>query len=160
MREIPLTQGKVALVDDEWYPILSRVKWYYNPSRDIGGYAHRDSGTRGCRLRLAMHRYIMMAPDGLEVDHINGNKLDNRTENLRVVLPIVNHQNKRKPRNNTSGYKGVCFDKSRGKFTANIGMKGKTFHLGRFVSIVDAARAYNEAALRLYGEGASLNEVE
>lgn len=119
----------------------------------------RDIGGRHNKEHVFMHRFIMMAPEGLEVDHINGNRLDNRECNLRIVTPSKNQYNRRMQRNNKTGYKGVSFDRSRGKFMASISANGKQINLGRFKTAEEAARAYNQAALELHGEYAFLNDV-
>lgn len=154
MKEIEITQGKKVIVDDEWYPILIKKKWHYQ-----SGYACTDVGGRLSRRRVYMHRYITMAPDDLVVDHINRNKLDNRTENLRIVYPIHNYWNRTMLKNNKTGYKGVSFDKTRGKYAANICKNRKQYNLGRFDTKEEAAIAYNKAAKELYGEYAFVNEV-
>ena len=154
MKKIALTQGKEVLVDDEWYPILKQWKWYYD-----GAYAKRDIGTRTNRQPMFMHRYILMAPDGYDVDHKNQIKLDNQTHNLRLVKPAKNYINRKMLSNNKTGFKGVCFDKSRGQFTSHIQINHKQHNLGRFPTAIEAAQAYNEAAKRLHGKYAYLNPI-
>lgn len=108
--------------------------------------------------RLYAQIYICMAPSNYQVDHINQDKLDNRTENLRIVRPEVNYYNRKMLRNNTSGFKGVCFDKNRNKYLASISAKNKQYNLGRFDTPEEAATAYNNAAIRLHGEYACINK--
>lgn len=142
------------MVDDEWYEILHQWTWYFT-----GAYAARDIGGRNNKEIVYMHRYICMAPEGYEVDHINGNKLDNRIKNLRIVKPAQNHFNRAKQSNNKTGFKGVCWDKSRSKYIASIQANGKQKNLGRFDSPIDAAKAYNKAAVELHGEYVRLNDL-
>lgn len=158
MKEIKL-RGRggnhVALVDDCWYEILSQYNWYV----DVGGYAFMDRTMDGIRQRVFMHRYIMLAPDGLEVDHINHNTSDNRTENLRIVRKQKNIWNSKISKNNTTGYKGVCWDKSRNAYYVYICKDRHTYHVGRFETKEEAALAYNKKAIELFGENAWLNPI-
>jgi len=139
MSEIELTQGLVALVDEEWLPVLSKFKWY---AQDCGWgyYAARDIGGRYSKQHIYMHRYILMAPDDWEVDHINRNKLDNREENLRLLKPSGNKANKAIGSANTSGFKGVSWAKDRGAWVAHIQFERRQYNLGRFATKEDAAR--------------------
>lgn len=107
-----------------------------------------------------MHRYLMGDPTGLEVDHINLDTLDNRRSNLRVATRSQNAANRRRQSNNSSGYKGVSWNKERKKWHAYICVGRKHITLGRFNSIVQAARAYNDAALTFFGEYAKLNVIK
>jgi len=154
VKRIPLTKGFEAIVDDEWYSILSQWNWYYS-----NGYAMRDIGTRDNNETIFMHRYITMAASVYQVDHINRNRLDNRFENLRVITPEKNYYSRAKQSNNTSGYKGVAFDKSRNKYMATITKGRKQHNLGRFNTAKEAAIAYNAAAQQFFGEYAYLNDV-
>jgi len=99
-----------------------------------------------------LHRMIMNAPDGMDVDHINGDKLDNRKSNLRICTRQENLMNVAKKKNNTSGFKGVCFDKQSQKFKAQIRIDGKQKFLGLFEKAEDAHEAYKKAAVKLHGE--------
>jgi hypothetical protein len=136
-----------ALVDDEDYEYINQWKWYYTQ-----GYARRSVSTEP----KYMHKEIMK--DISTVDHINGNKLDNRKDNLRPVTRSQNSYN-RKP-NKGYKYKGVWFRKSARKYIACISFDKKKHHLGYFETEKEAAVAYNEAAIRLHGEYARLNIVE
>ena len=158
MKEIPLTQELVAIVDDEWLPILSRWKWHAQDS-GWGHYAMRTIGSRSGKQRIYMHRYITMAPDGLEVDHINRDKLDNRWDNLRIVKPSWNRANKAPQVNNKTGFKGVCWDNTHSCYVAHIQHQYKQFNLGQFATAVEAAIAYNAKARELHGEFAWLNPI-
>lgn len=101
----------------------------------------------------------MQTPQGMETDHVNGNRLDNRRENLRICSKFDNMRNRGKQANNTAGYKGVFYSIRARRWRAQIRVKGKSIHLGLFDETVDAAKAYNIAALAYFGEFAHLNEI-
>lgn len=151
--QIPLTKGKFAIVDNEDYAYLSQWKWCYV----AGGYAMRAEGPRRNKQYVYMHRTITAAPAGVEVDHINGNGLDNRRSNLRLAIGNQNHRNKRKQPGKSSQYKGVCWFAARNKWKASITVNYKQMFLGDFDDEIEAAKAYDEAARRLFGEFALLN---
>ena len=98
------------------------------------------------RRNYTLHSLIINAPKGFVIDHINRNKLDARRENLRVVSHTVNSYNQGNQSNNTSGYKGVCFDKSRNKYLASIIVEGKFINLGRFNTALEAYKEYLKAS--------------
>jgi hypothetical protein len=149
MREIPLTRGYVAIVDDEDYEwLMAEGPWCY-----CNGYAVRGRGN------IKMHRLILglTAGDGKQADHINRNKLDNRRCNLRLCTASQNHANMSIFRNNTTGYKGVTFLRSHGKYRAKIKVRGRYIFLGYFDNPIDAACAYDKAARFHFGEFANTN---
>jgi hypothetical protein len=157
MKEISLSKGKFALVDDEDFERVSQFKWTYTAP----GYAYRQTYHKGIRERFYLHRFIMEANESANVvDHINGNKLDNRKANLRLCTHKENIQNSKLPSDNTSGYKGVSLDKSRNKWLSYISINRKFKYLGRFKCKHAAGEAYNKAAIQLYGAFAKLNPVE
>lgn len=149
MKEILLSQGKVAFVDDEDFEYLNQWKWSFTYS----GALRFDKMHGG----IYMHRLIMNTPDGMETDHINHNRLDNRRENLRICTTAENQHNSLIPFDNTSGYKGVCWEKKRKKWSARISMGTYRKNLGRFSNKEDAGRAYDMAAIKYYGEFAKTN---
>ena len=152
MKVIELTQYKFALVDAADYDALSAVKWRAN-TQPHTTYAVRESEGR----TVQMHRVITAAPQGVEVDHINGDGLDNRRDNLRLCSRKENQRNKRVTPH-SSKYKGVTWNTSHGKWQARIRIDGRQKHLGYFTDEIDAGRAYDEAAVKAFGEFARLNE--
>jgi hypothetical protein len=110
---------------------------------------------------MRLNRVIMDAPPGLLVDHRNGNTLDNRRTNLRLATCSQNRINSQRDKSKTSSrYVGVSLEKGRGKWLAYISYNGKRIHLGRFDNELDAARAYDLAAVKYHGEFARLNFPE
>lgn len=160
-KQVPLTKGQFALVDDEDFDFINQWKWKLSDSGYAIRYAHigMENGKRKSK-RICMHRLLADTPDHLQTDHINTNKLDNRRSNLRNCTKSQNHMNKRKRLGLTSAYKGVHKDKrGKGKYEARICVGGVSKRIGRFVSEIDAAKAYNAAAIETYGEYARINEV-
>jgi hypothetical protein len=156
MREIPLTQGKIALVSDHRFKELFQYTWHAKVD-DGKWYAERN--VRGMRGRvIKMHRQIAGATDPkVLVDHRDGDGLNNQDENLRVCNSTGNARNASKRSDNTSGYKGVTLNKWGNKYEAKIRVNGKLIHLGTFSSPIDAAHAYDAAAKEHHGDFASLN---
>jgi len=156
-RWIPLTKGQFVLVDEEDYEELSKYNWH----SDSNNYAVRESRINKTRLRFIMHRQIMNFPSKkFEIDHINMNQLDNRKTNLRLATHQQNNVNKGNRIDNKTGYKGIYWEKSRNKWQAHIEVNQKKIHLGRFAIKEDAARAYDTAAKKHFGEFARLNFPE
>jgi hypothetical protein len=155
-KEIELTNGGIAIVDDEDYEELLKYKWH----KKIDGYAARTVYEKGKFQTIRMHREIMDAPKGFDVDHVNGNRLDNRKTNLRKATRSQNVMNKGKLSNNKSGYKGVYWDSQTKKWRACIRVNGKLINLGRFQDKDEAALEYNKAAIFYHKEFAFLNEVK
>lgn len=157
MKQILLTKGKFALVDDNEYERVSAFKWNYN-----GGYAKRNAyvpmikGVRKGRTIL-MHRFIMNTPDGMHTDHKDGNPLNNQKSNLRICTVSENVRNKR-GHSKISKFKGAYFNKRDQKWFSMIAVNKKLIQLGRFKSEEDAATAYNLAAFLHHGEFAKVNE--
>jgi hypothetical protein len=160
-RKIPLTQGRFAIVDPQDYPRLSRYKWRLCRTKGKNVlYAERSIRQPGGRYsRLLMHRQLIKIPEGFVIDHINGNGLDNRRANLRLATVAQNAWNSRK-RNPRSGYKGVCFASDKGLWRAAIVCHGRRIHLGYFKDKITAAKAYDSAAKKYYGEFAKPNFPE
>lgn len=153
MKEIQLGRGYVALVDDEDYERVNAHKWYiFNPQLSKTTYAQRNARPVGL-----MHRFILDAPEGTRVDHVDGNGLNNVRSNLRLASHADNMRNRRKAVNNTSGYIGVYWDKHKSKWRARVRVNNKNNHIGYFDDLVLAAKARDTAALDLHGEFAVLN---
>lgn len=153
MKEISLTRGKVALVDDDDYEWLIAFKWHAIGSDKYGWYA-------ACIISgstVEMHRFIMGRPEGMEVDHADRNSLNNTRRNLRVVTHAQNVRNRRIQQNNKSGFRGVYLHQRDGRWIAQIKFNGKYVYLGCFRNAVDAAKAYDSKAVEVYGEFAQPN---
>lgn len=149
--EIPLTRGYVALVDAEDYDELSQFKWHASLNDRSGPYAVRGIVAGGKRTKERMHRRLL--PTALAVDHVNGDPLDNRRSNLREATNAQNMRNRSGlDAHNTSGYRGVHWRTDVQKWRAWIRVDGRGRHLGLFTSAVDAARAFDEAALEVFGD--------
>lgn len=160
MKEIQLTQGKVALVDDEDYDFLMKFKWAasdYSGKFYVKGW-NKGGLIKGMGNNIRMHRVIMNVTDSsIFIDHINGNPLDNRKSNLRVCTHLENSRNLVKKKNCSSQYKGVSWHKKYNKWQASIRIDGILLNLGRHQSEMDAAIAYDAKARELFGEFASPN---
>ena len=159
--EIELSQGLVALVDDEDYEELNQWKWHAarNGTGDSGFYAVRRISRKGKRTRIFMAREIMNAKVGEQVDHKDGKAtLNNQKSNLRICTNAQNQRNRGPQKNNASGYKGV-YPYKKGKWRAKIQVDKLDIHLGIFDVVTEAALAYNKAALLHHREFAYQNEV-
>ena len=154
MRLIHLSAQKSTIVDDCDFARLSAYRWYC-----VSGYAVRKvTGANGRLTWERMARAITDAPSGMCVDHINGDKLDNRRSNLRICTRGQNARNTKKPSHGkTSTFKGVSWYRRYSKYQAAVSSNGKRVHLGYYDRAEDAARAYDEAALKAYGEFALIN---
>lgn len=155
MKHIELTQGKFALVDDDMYDYLTCWDWHFS-----GGYAKRNDYDNGKTKIVRMHHFVLPLEKGRMTDHINGNGLDNRRENLRLVTKSQNMMNRGLQKNSSSGFKGVALHKPTGKWRAYIGKDGKHIHLGLFEDIKKAAYAHNEAVFKYHGKYGKLNVIQ
>lgn len=162
--EIQLTDGYVATIDDEDFGAVADKKWYALVKRDKSGkvlcvYAVRKV-KRGMRwVNEYMHRLIMRPPNGHQVDHVDGDGLNNRRSNLRICTNTENQWNKR---NNcgVSTFRGVSKHHRGSLWVAKIRANGRRYYLGCYANPEDAAKAYDSAALRLHGEFARTNVKE
>jgi hypothetical protein len=168
-KEIQLSQGYVTIVDNDDYDRLMKMgAWCVNvEGKGSRFYAVRDiviqkktQKTTYKRKRVRMHRIIMNAPDGVLIDHVDGDGLNNRKKNLRFATHQENMKNRKLSLNSTCGYKGVCFEKYNCKWRARIGINGKQKHLGYYETKEDAAKAYNDSAIENFGEFARLNIIK
>ena len=150
--EIKLTQGKVALIDDVDINIVNQYQWSYDPK----GYAMTNGKDR---RTIRMHRLIMLIPEGMEIDHIDGNGLNNVRNNLRIVTHAENMLNRKLNTNNSSGYKAGTWKADPKKWAAQIQFDGKNHVLGYYEDKLDAAKAYNIAAIKYHNVHARLNKI-
>jgi len=152
---IPLTQGKTAVIDDEDHPLIAQHKWHAVFDHKQRWYANTNVRVEGKRRSLQMQALILGTKGG---DHIDGDGLNNRRSNLRVATPLQNARNKSKKKSPSScPHKGVTWNKRAGRWKAVICANYKEIHLGYFTDSVEAARAYDTAALKLHGEFAKVN---
>lgn len=151
-REVPLSRGKVALVDeDDYAAVLAAGPWHAYP----GGRTFYARHSITSRRQIALHTFLTGWPF---VDHANGDGLDNRRANLREATAAQNNRNVScERRNNTSGFKGVCWKTANRRWIAQIGADWRRMHIGYFDTAEQAALAYDAAALELHGEFARLN---
>lgn len=160
MKTIPLTQGRVALVDDEDYANLCRYRWNACQNKGYAFYASRGvwDSKRKSVLRILMHREILGVPS-VRIDHIDCNGLNNQKANLRLATQSQNGGNRRKLMRASSHFKGVSWYAPLRKWTAQICFNQRDTRLGYYDSEDEAARAYNAAARQLFGEFARMNPV-
>ncbi len=160
---IQLTQNKTTIVDDDDYARFGHLKWHYSHGRAVRRHGQWTRDRKKITGTIWLHREIMGDPEGLLVDHINGNPLDNRKENLRLCVQSQNMGNARKTTKKTSSvYKGVYKESSKGfknPWSAYVNKDGKRSSLGHFATEEEAALAYNTKAEELFGEFANLNVI-
>ena len=149
-KKIPLTQNKFALVDAIDFDFLNKWKWFADKARHTWYAANKPRNG----WKIYMHRVILARKLGhsKQVDHINGNGLDNRRCNLRYATNRQNHQNQKIRQNMVTKYKGIIWRKDRNKWQSRIYVNGRNKHLGYFENEIDAAKAYRKAAKRFFGE--------
>lgn len=160
MKKIKLTQGKFALVDDEDFERVNKLKWYasFHPKRNVFTSIRRIGNKT-----IYMHQFIMNTISkghNYSIDHMDHDPLNNQKSNLRVCNNSENMRNRGRQKNNKSGAKGVCYVSERGKFKSYIKLNNKLMHLGYYNTLQEAALAYNKKALELFGEFAYLNKIE
>jgi hypothetical protein len=159
-KEIILTQGKVAIVDDDMFDYLNQWKWYAHEDGNTF-YARRNiTISNSKQSKIQMHRLIAKPTKDMVIDHIDGDGLNNQRINLRICTSMQNIINRKLNANSKTGYKGVSYIKISNKFRAYININRINKHLGYFIDPIDAARAYNAAALKYHGEFANLNKID
>lgn len=155
MIEIALSNGGVSLVDDEDAEKVKHLTWFLSNK----GYAIASTHENGEIVNFYMHRLIAGAGKGEQTDHIDGNRLNNTRANLRRCTATQNNMNLAKRKGCMSIFKGVSWSGQKAKWHARIKLHGKARHLGFYVDETEAAKAYNAAAVNLFGEFARLNPV-
>jgi hypothetical protein len=147
-----LPSGQKFMFDKEDFAIVRRYRWVYDM-----GYVRMG----GCgKQRLFLHNLLLglgRGINGMFVDHINQDRLDNRRNNLRIATKSQNGMNRYAQSNNTTGYKGVGFMPQNGKYRARIKINGQEFHIGLYATAELAAHAYDRAAVMLHGNFACTN---
>jgi hypothetical protein len=153
MQKLKLTNGGHSFVDESTYALVNQWKWYKSKTDRV------IRTTPGQGSKILLHRLLLNFPKNQDIDHINGNPLDNRLSNLRLCSHKENMRNSKKYKNNTSGYKGVSWSKSNKKWGATIWLENKKKFLGYFENAADASHSYNEAASKYFGEFARINQI-
>lgn len=154
-RWVPLTQERFALIDESDAAAVLRFAWCFHHT----GYAYRGEYIGGKMKSVSLHRFLMDFPEKQEVDHVNGDRLDNRRSNLRLVNFQQQTRNKMTRPTRNAPYKGVFWMKKNRKWQAQICCDGKLRYLGLHLSAEDAARVYNAAATEMFGQHARLNII-
>lgn len=152
--EVPLRNGEFAIVDKADEELVRGFNWFLGSN----GYVYADRG----RWRIAIHRLIAGPADHEKVDHVNGNRMDNRTANLRIANSAQNGANRGPSRlksGKSSRFKGVSWSNTKQRWLVYVHHMGKTRYIGRYTDEVEAAKAYNKAAVETWGEFARLNDV-
>lgn len=155
---IPVTQGKFAIVDAEDFEWLSRYKWHARKDRHTW-YAVRNTYQDGKQKLIFMHREILKLPKGTETDHKDHDGLNNRRSNIRPATRAQNQHNQNPQKRGTSKFKGVHWCRNERKWRAQIQVEGHRIYCGYYTSEIEAARAYDRAALNFFGEFAYTNGV-
>lgn len=163
MKQIELTQGKYALVDDKYYDYLNKFSWrLFKSKNSLTGYAIANARKNGKLTTVKMHQLVWrlenkkQIPKGKNIDHRNQDGLDNQIENLRACTRRQNQQNRRSTKG-TSKYKGVFKRKGDKKWSCQIRLYGRAVSLGRHETEIAAAKHYDENAKFYYGAYAKLN---
>lgn len=162
MRVLENNKNLNVLVDDEDYQLFSKFKWTIIYKREIP-YVIRGqwiSETKSTKI-IYLHRLLVNAKNNDIVDHINGNTLDNTRANLRICSSVDNSRNQKLNKKNKTGYKGVFYNKrlKSKPYSVHIGFNNKTIFCGYYSTKEEAASAYNDVAIKFFGEFARLNKI-
>jgi hypothetical protein len=155
---LPLSRGLVAVIDFDDFERVGRVKWYAQTTNCGAVYAARNRPSGSKPRLMLLHREVMHCPQNRQVDHVNGDTLDNRKSNLRKATDSQNKTGFRRSKTGTSSkFRGVCWYKRDALWQARLSKERTIIFLGRFLNEEDAARAYDAAAIKHFGEFACLN---
>jgi hypothetical protein len=159
VKEIPLSKGLVALVDDEDYERIAVYKWsaHWLPTARTFVAQRHESGSSRVPM---MHREILNAPPGIDVDHKDHNGLNNQRSNIRLCSNTQNQANKRKSLGKSSRFKGVSWNNKHRQWYAYIKDGDRLMHLGHFIDEIEAATVYDAKAREVFGEFALTNFAE
>ena len=157
--KIPLNKGKFTIVDDEDWGEISKYKWSVEKG-PYTCYAVRAIYSNGKWTTMRLHRQLLNAKAGEEVDHIDHNGLNNTRNNLRACTRSQNHGNQRLRKNCSSQFKGVCWHKVARKWVAYIMLNSNQMHLGLYVDEIVAAKVYDKAAIKYFGEFAHTHFIK
>lgn len=146
--------ASVEIDDEDAAAVLAHTWWW------DGKYAYTQVGPKIKRRNIRLHRFLLNPPEGMTVDHIDGDRTNYRRSNLRIASSSQNSANVQARIDNTSGYKGVSWSKRDNRWYASITHQGKQYNLGLHHTKEAAAAAYNEAATRLFGSFARLNDID
>lgn len=147
MRQIPLTQGYFAIVDDSDFERLSKFKWYYHQGRAVRKPRTTDGKRRGF---IWMHREVAKPDEDKVIDHINGNTLDNRRGNLRICTRSQNQWNKTLRSKSVTGMKNIQWKKEKKRYVVRFQKYGKKYEFGYFKDLQEAVKVRNESALKVH----------
>lgn len=164
MKNLILSDGSITIVDEDIFEQVNKYKW-----RLFGNYvgrkyySHSENGKSKYKL-MYLHRLIMDTPKGMETDHINRNPLDNRRTNLRICTTSQNHANRPSKKGSVSKYKGVRHippsSRAKKEWIAELRINNKTVYLGNYKTEIEAALAYDDKAIEIFGEYALVNRVQ
>lgn len=157
MKQIQLTKGQVALIDDEDFDDISQYRWFAVAPRQKD-YTHSwYAATKTGGRNISMHQLLMNPPIGSCADHIDHNGLNNRRSNLRITTTRENSWNTNKHKNCTSKFKGVAWNREKSKWQVRICINGKEKHLGWFHNEIEGANLYDFVAIQFFGPFAKVN---